>query len=123
VLAARLGGALAAEHSLSAVSAGIAYLTGPAAISDPALTCFAVDEVLPLNLRQIDGFLRQRNIGRLEIKKRGVDHDPAVVRKQLQLAGDEVATLFLTKLNGKHTAIVTHRIESEVANSPLTPAS
>ena len=53
-------GALAAEHGLSAISAGIAYLTGPAPIDDPALACFEVEEVLPLDLRQIAGHLRER---------------------------------------------------------------
>jgi hypothetical protein len=110
VLAAHLAGVLAEEHGLSAVSAGIAYLTGPTAIDDPALACFEVREVMPLDLRLIAGHLREQNIGQLEIKKRGVEHDPATVRKQLHLAGDEAATLFLTKLGGKHVAIVARRI-------------
>jgi hypothetical protein len=123
VLAAHLVGILAGEHGLSAVSAGIAYLTGPAAIDDPALACFEVEEVLPLDLRQVAGHLRERRIGRLEIKKRGVEHDPAIVRKQLNLAGDEAATLFLTKLGGKHAAIVARRIVNVAASISLTPAS
>ena len=92
VLAAKLTGILAAEHNLSAVSAGIAYLTGPNPIDDPALSCFAVEEVMPLDLRKVAGHLRERKIGRLEIKKRGVDHEPAIVRKQLHLNGDNEAT-------------------------------
>jgi hypothetical protein len=123
VLAAHLAGVLAAEHGLSAVSAGIAYLTGPTAIDDPALACFEVDEVLPLDLRQIGGLLRERRIGRLEIKKRGVELDPATVRKQLHLAGDEAATLFLTKLNGKHAAVLARRSEQPQATASLSPAS
>jgi THUMP domain-like len=109
VLAAHLTGALAAEHGLSAFSPGVAYLTGPAVVEDPALACFAVEEIMPLNLRKIDGHLRGRNIGQLEIKKRGVEHDPATVRKQLHLDGEEAATLFLTKLGSKHTAILARR--------------
>ncbi len=120
VLAAHLTGVLAGEHGLSAVSAGIAYLTGPTAIDDPALACFEVREILPLDLRQIAGHLREQNIGRLEIKKRGVDHDPATVRKQLHLAGDEAATLFLTKLGGKHFAIVAHRIQHNETKAHAT---
>jgi THUMP domain-like/RNA cap guanine-N2 methyltransferase len=109
VLAARLTGVLAAEHDLSAFAAGVAYLTGPCPIDDPALSCFAVEEVMPFDLRRIAGHLRQRGIGRLEIKKRGVEHDPESIRKQLQLLGENSATLFLTKLNGKHTAILARR--------------
>jgi hypothetical protein len=123
VLAAQLTGTLAAEHGLSAISAGIAYLTGPTAIDDPALTCFAVEEVLPLDVRQVAGHLRQRNIGRLEIKKRGVEHDPQTLRKQLHLDGDNEGTLLLTKLNGKHAAIVARRIERCLVMASLNPDS
>ncbi len=83
-------------------------------MSDPALACCEVEEILPLDLRQIAGYLRERNIGRLEIKKRGVEHDPATVRKQLHLAGDERLHLFLTKLNGKHVAIVARRMSCTI---------
>lgn len=110
VLAAHLVGAIAERHGLSAVSAGIAYLTGPQAVASPLLSCFAVEEVLPLSLRRIEKVLRERLIGRLEIKKRGVEHDPHRVRRQLRLEGNNEATLLLTKLNGKHAAILAHRV-------------
>jgi hypothetical protein len=74
------------------------------------LACFEIREILPLDLQQIAGHLREQNVGQLEIKKRGVEHDPATVRKQLHLQGDDSATLLLTKLNGKHVAVVARRI-------------
>ncbi len=110
ILAAHLGGALARENGFSAVSAGIAYLTGPQAAESPFFSCFEVDCVLPLDLRKIDDALGERKIGQLEIKKRGVEHNPEAVRRKLHLAGDESATLFLTKLGSKHAAILAHRI-------------
>jgi hypothetical protein len=116
VLAAKLPGALAAEHQLAAVSAGIPYLTGPNRIQDAALACFEVDEVLPLQLKKLAAHLRSRNIGQLEIKKRGVDHEPEKVRKQLALNGDIDATLLLTKLNGKHVAILARRCNPPAAD-------
>lgn len=109
VLAAHLGGALAAQWGLSAISAGIAYLTGPKPFESPLASCFAVEAVLPLDIRKIADALRERGIGRLEIKKRGVDHNPEAVRKQLALHGDDSAVLILTKINGKHAAILSHR--------------
>ena len=123
VLAAKLTGALAAELHLAAVSAGIPYLTAGAAIEDPAIACFEVEEVLPLQLKQLAKHLRSRSIGQLEIKKRGVDHDPQVVRKQLQLQGNEVATLLLTKLNGKHVTILARRIARGPQPGSLSPES
>jgi hypothetical protein len=110
VLAAHLTGVLAAEHQLSAFTAGVAYLTGPAPVEDAALACFEVRDVLPLDVKKIAAYLRERSIGRVEIKKRGVDHDPETVRKQLRLRGENAATLLLTKLNGKHVVIVATRI-------------
>lgn len=121
VLAAKLPGALAAELDLAAVSPGIPYLTTDAVIVDPALACFEVDKVLPLQVKQLARHLRSRNIGQLEIKKRGVDHDPQLLRKQLQLRGDEAATLLLTKLDGKHVAILARRVPLGPQLGSLSP--
>ncbi len=112
VLAAKLKGALAAEHNLSALSASATYLTGDNAITDPALTCFAVDEVLPFRVDKLAKFLRTRNIGQLEIKKRGVDFDPEKLRRDLKLRGDNAATLLITPIGGKSTAILAQRVSS-----------
>jgi hypothetical protein len=54
--------------------------------------------------------LRQRGIGRLEIKKRGVDVDPAALRTRLKLSGSESATLFLTRIGARRVAILADRV-------------
>ena len=123
VLAARLTGVVADEHGLSAVAPRIAYLTGPRPIDDPAVACFEVDEVLPLQLPAIAEYLRARGIGRLEIKKRGVEHDPEQLRRQLKLRGDGAVTLILTKLNRKRVAILARRRQSGGASASLNPES
>ncbi|MCU1575587.1 MAG: SAM-dependent methyltransferase, partial [Leifsonia sp.] len=43
-------------------------------------------------------------------KKRGVDVDPATLRKRLSLSGRESATLVLTRVNGRHSALLVERI-------------
>jgi hypothetical protein len=86
---------LAGEHGLAPITAGIAYWTGDAPVDDPALACFEVREVLPLDLKRLRTALRARDIGRLEIKKRGVELDPEKLRRQLKLAGDGSATLIV----------------------------
>ena len=123
VLAARLAGVVAAEHGLSKFSPGIAYLTGPAAIDDPALACLEVEEVLPLKLKLLTEYLRQRGVGRLEIKKRGVEQDPEQLRRALKLAGDDAATLILAMLNRKRVAIVAKRIDRGEVAAPPNPES
>ncbi len=110
VLAARLKGALAAEHGLSALGDGPTYLTGPHAIADAALACFAVEEVLILQSHILARHLRSRSIGRLEIKKRGVDIDPEKLRRELRLHGDNWATLLITRVSGRPAAILAHRV-------------
>jgi hypothetical protein len=109
VLAAKLTGALAAEHGLAAVTPGIAYLTGDAPLDDAALACFEVLDQLPLRIKTLKNWLRERGIGRLEIKKRGVDLDPAHLRRQLHVAGDASATLLVTPLAGRVAVIATRR--------------
>jgi THUMP domain-like len=110
VLAAKLTGALAAEHGLSVVTPGIAYLTGDTAIDDAALACFEVLDQLPLRIETLKSWLKDRGIGRLEIKKRGVDTDPERLRRQLQVAGDDTATLIVTRIEGRRTVIAARRV-------------
>ncbi len=109
ISAARLTGVLAAEHNLRALAVGPTYLTGSQPIIDPALGCFQVDEVLPLRIRTLAQLLKARGIGQLEIKKRGVDTDPEKLRRELKLQGPNAATLLITPIAGRPTAILAHR--------------
>lgn len=111
VLAADLVGALAEQHGLAAISPGIAYLTGDAPCDDRALACFEVTAVLPYQPRRLRALLRSRGLGRLEVKKRGVPYDPDQLRRQLQVPGDEAATLIVTRLDHAVTAILAQRVE------------
>ncbi len=110
VLAARLTSTLAGSHGLAAVAAEIPYLTGDHPIADPALACFEVTDVLPLNRKRLRSLLQERGIGRLEIKKRGVPDDPEQLRRQLRLRGDEAAVLLVAPIDGAVTAIVARRM-------------
>jgi len=110
VVAAHLTGALAAEYNLKALATGPTYLTGPSAIDDAALAAFDVQEVLPLKLSQLAAHLRERSIGQLEIKKRGIDIDPEKLRRDLKLRGNNAATLLVAHVANRPTAILAHRI-------------
>ena len=46
----------------------------------------------------------------LEIKKRGVDIDPEKLRRDLKLRGDNAATLLITRIAGRATAILAMRL-------------
>lgn len=109
VIRARLIGDLARSLGASMLSEQIAYLSSDDLVSSPFATAFRVVDTLPSDESKLKKELRRRGIGRLEIKKRGVDVDPAVLRRRLSLSGDGEATLVLTRVAGRHTAILAER--------------
>lgn len=110
VLAAKLTGALAEEYELCAMAPDIPYLTGDCRLLDPAFASFEVTDVLPLDMKRLKSLLRQRGIGRLVVKKRGVPHDPEMVRKRLRVRGENHATLFLTRAGDRRAALLAQPI-------------
>jgi hypothetical protein len=110
VIRARLIGDLARSLGARMLSEQIAYLSSDDLVSSPFATAFRVVDTLPSDESKLKKELRRRGIGRLEIKKRGVDVDPAVLRRRLSLSGDGEATLVLTRVAGRHTAILAERV-------------
>ncbi|MGJ0202897.1 THUMP-like domain-containing protein [Leucobacter sp. gxy201] len=109
VIRARLIGLLAEQLGAGMVSARIAYLTGDELVPTPFAAAFRVLERLPAKEKQLRKALAAREIGRLEIKKRGADVDPAQLRSRLKLQGSRSATLFLTREGERHVALLAER--------------
>lgn len=97
-VAAGVGGGLVDEH--------IAYVTADEAFHTPFARSYRVLEELPYREKQLRAALRERRIGRLAIKKRGVDVVPEQLRKRLSLSGDREGTLVLTRVAGSGTALL-----------------
>ncbi|HJT33237.1 MAG TPA: hypothetical protein VJ783_14430, partial [Pirellulales bacterium] len=116
VLAAGLTGALAAEHGLAAIAPGAVYLTGDQPTPDAALDWFEISAVAPFDIKRFKALLRERGISRLEVKKRGVSLDPALVRRQLRVPGDNHATLLLARMGDQVVGILAQRIKSKTAS-------
>lgn len=110
VIRARLIGDLARRLDARMLGDQIAYLTADTAEVTPFATLFRISEQLPLDARVLKRELAARGIGTLEIKKRGVDIDPADFRKKLSLTGTASATLFLTRVGGRRTALLAQRV-------------
>ena len=110
VIRARLIGDLARSLDARMLSDQIAYLTADSAVRTPFAVCFRVTETLPLDAKVIKKRLGALGIGTLEIKKRGVDIDPAAFRSKLSLKGRESATLFLTRVGGRRVALLAQRV-------------
>jgi len=110
VIRARLIGDLARSLGGRMISDGIAYVTADAPERTPFAQGFRIVERLPYHEKELKAELRKRGIGTLEIKKRGVDVDPAKLRTRLALKGNASATLILTRVAGRHTALLAERL-------------
>jgi len=92
------------------VAPRVAYLTGDQRIDSPVLAGFEVLETLPFDLKRLAGLLAERNIGRVEVKKRGVEIDPLVVQKKLQTKAEESAVILLMPRDRQVLAVVARRL-------------
>jgi len=110
VIRARLIGDVARSLDAGTLDERIAYLTSDEPVTSPFVQSFRVREQLPADEKKLARALRERGIGTLEIKKRGVDVDPAQLRTRLKLKGDASATLLLTRIGDKRTAILADRV-------------
>ena len=88
----------------------IAYVTSGEAFRTPFARGYRVLEEVPFREKLLKAALRERGIGRLTIKKRGVSVVPDDLRKRLALRGDEESTLVLTRVAGKGTALLVEPI-------------
>jgi SAM-dependent methyltransferase len=111
VIRARLIGDLARSMGGRMLDPTIAYLTADRPTATPFARGFRVLERLPLDTARIKRALASRGIGVLEIKKRGVDIDPAALRPKLALRGAESAVLVLTRSAGERVALIAERCD------------
>ncbi len=84
----------------------LAYVTADEPVPTPFARGYRVLEEVPYREKQLRAALRERSVGRLTIKKRGVEIVPEDLRRRLRLAGDEEATLVLTRVAGRGTALL-----------------
>jgi SAM-dependent methyltransferase len=101
-VAAGVDGGLLDEH--------IAWVTADAAFRTPFARGYRVLDELPYREKQLKAALRERGIGSLAIKTRGVQVVPEQLRKRLALSGTEAGTLVLTRVAGAGTAYLVEPI-------------
>ncbi|MFK3835579.1 SAM-dependent methyltransferase [Microbacterium sp. NPDC087868] len=112
VIRARLIGDVARSLDAGMLDEKIAYLTSDAALTSPFVQSFRVRETMAANPKAINAVLKANDIGTLEIKKRGVDIDPAQFRKKLTLRGGASATLILVRVGDQRRAILADRVSA-----------
>ncbi|MBN9238804.1 MAG: SAM-dependent methyltransferase [Micrococcales bacterium 70-64] len=110
VIRARLIGDLARSLGGRMLDPTIAYVTADAAAATPFASCFRVLEDFPLDKKVLKKEVAARGIGTLEIKKRGVDIDPAAFRTALAPKGSGSGTLILTRMGERRRALLVERV-------------
>lgn len=104
VIRAGLVGEVARRLGARPVGERIAYLTGdspaPAGLA-PFVRSWRLVDVLPLRAKALRGRVRERGVGRLEIRKRGVDQSPDLLRKQVRPSGTASETWLLTRVGAR----------------------
>ncbi len=110
VIRARLIGDLTRTLGGRMLAPTIAYITSDTAVETPFASAFRVVADFALDQRALKREIAARGIGTLEIKKRGVDIDPAAFRTALSPKGDASATLFLTRVGSRRRAILAERV-------------
>ena len=113
-VAARIDGHLVDEH--------IAYICAPGLVDTPFARAYKVLEVMPFNVKALKAWVKQHNIGVLDIKKRGTSVTPEELRKQLLSGGKtgkgskgkKTATLVLTRIGEDRVAISVEPVQPGV---------
>jgi hypothetical protein len=108
VLRAGLVSALTDATGGVELDAGVGYVTSAQPVDVPFARRYAVVEAMPFNVKALRGWLRDRGIDRLTIKKRGVSVDADLLRRQLRLPpkGRTEATVVLTRVRSNQVALV-----------------
>lgn len=84
----------------------IAYVTTDADVLSPYSRRWEVLEALPFQLKRLRAALRARDVGRVDVKKRGSAIEPDALRRQLRLTGEEHAVVVLTRVDGQPWALI-----------------
>ncbi|MDM8085668.1 class I SAM-dependent methyltransferase [Cellulomonas cellasea] len=84
----------------------IAYVTSDVLRPTPTATAYRVLDTLPFGLKRLRTYLRERDVGRLTIKKRGTAVVPEQLRAQLSLRGSAESTIVLTRVDGRQQVLV-----------------
>lgn len=110
VIRSRAIGSLGRQLGASLLDAKLAYLTSDELTATPAATAFEVIEVLPYAEKVLRTWVREHGIGTLEIKQRGIDLDPAILRRRLKPRGPGSATILITRTPAGSRTLVVRRI-------------
>jgi len=114
VLAADLTGAFAERFNLQSVSRQIPYFTAESPVKNHLASSFEIIDIGPFDRKRLSRVLREKRIGSLEIKKRGIDLDPETLRRKLKRQGEELGTLVIFPHKGGVIAVLGRRWQDKL---------
>ena len=106
VIRAGLTGALTSVVDGVELDSGVGYVSSDNCLDVGYARRFAVVESMPLNTKALRAWLRDRDVGRVTIKKRGVTLDADGLRRQLRLSGSVEMTLVITRVRNHQVCLV-----------------
>lgn len=84
----------------------IAFLSADGPLRSPYGTSYVVEASLPFGVKPLAAELRRLDIGRVEIRRRGLAGDATELRRRLRGAGSRTATVVLTRVTDRPWALV-----------------
>ncbi len=112
VIRARAIPVLANRLHATVVDPKIAYLSCDELVPTAFAQVYEVLDRLPYTEQVLRSWLRERNVGVLEIKQRGMHLDPALLRRRLVPRGPESATLLITRTPKTAAVLVVRRVRT-----------
>lgn len=110
VIRAGLVAAVAARTDGRLIDSKIAYVTADAHTPTPFAHAFRIIDEVPFHQRGLKAALKERKIGTLTVKKRGVDIVPEKLIAALKLKGPEAGTIIMTRVADKGRAFLVEPI-------------
>ncbi|QNN21979.1 hypothetical protein HED60_06735 [Planctomycetales bacterium ZRK34] len=110
---ADLTGELCDQLDLAAIHPALGLLTSDTPVQSPWLTGFELLATLPWhekNLKKIKAALREHDAGLVDVKTRGKAVDPDRFSPKLRQKGNQHLTVFVLRMDQKHTAFITRRL-------------
>mgnify|MGYP000854304174 CR=1 FL=1 len=107
---------LCERYDVAPVSDGIAYLSGT--VIPPHCAAFEILDLLAPDVKAVKRALTARGIGRVEVKKRGIDVDVETVRKKLPREGAASGVVLFSPVMGRRKAILARRISTLETTDP-----
>ncbi|MDO5726938.1 MAG: SAM-dependent methyltransferase [Bowdeniella nasicola] len=111
---------VAQQLEATLVSESISYLTCTRRPHLPGVRAFAIEAQVSANAKKLQKELTARNVGSVEIFSRGSGIVPDTLRRRLRLRGERHLVVVLTRVRGKHVALLATDVDSPREVSPDT---